>query len=169
MTQMITRIKKFKNWIIVIGIVLLLLCFRQWLAESIWSQGIYTNSVSSDDAVSSQMQPGKWYTQSFYCTGPRLQKMYFYFTDCSEGMGKLQVELRDGNGKKICKKTKTPIPSATGEYTFKFNVYRNLQIGKKYVVRVKYKPLAEEHGPTIKCYDTTLPILNMRIKIQDVV
>lgn len=164
MTQTIKKIKKFKNWIILIGIFLLLLCFRQWLEESLWIQGTYINSVSYDDAVSSQMQAGKWYTQSFYCTGPRLQKMYFYFADCTEDMGKIQVELRDGTGKKICKKTKTPSPSATGEYTFKFNVYRNLQIGKKYVVRVKYKPIAEEHGPTIKCYDTTLPILNMRIK-----
>ena len=162
MTQMISKIKKYKNWIILAGIVLLLLCFRQWLAESLWSQGTYTNSVSYDDNVSSRMQPGKWYTQSFYCTGPRLQKMYFYFADCTDGMGKVQVELRDGNGKRIKKKTRTPIPSATGEYTFKFNVKKDLQIGKKYVVRVKYKPVTDEQGPTLQCYDTALPIMNMR-------
>lgn len=164
MKRMMTKIKLYKKWILLALIIISILCFRNWLSESIWLDGTYENNVSTKKEISQQLQAKQWYTQSFYCTGPRLQKMYFYFTECTEGMGKLQVELRDGNGKKISKKTKTPIPSATGEYTFKFNVYRNLQIGKKYVVRVKYKPIAEELGPTIKCYDTALPILSMRVK-----
>ncbi len=140
----------------------MILCFHKWLLESIWIDGTYTNNVSERKEVSKQLEPEQWYKQSFYCTGPRLQKLRLYFTNCTDDMGKIVVELRDENGKKIKKKTRKIVSSPTGEYTFFLNIYENLNIGEKYVIKVKYKPVGEEKGPSLKCYTTHSPLLNMR-------
>ena len=78
MQQKINRLSKHKNWIFLVGIIVIFFCFRQWLLESVWIDGIYTNNISTEKEVLQQLEPNRWYTQSFYCSGPRLQKMNLY-------------------------------------------------------------------------------------------
>lgn len=164
MKQMITKLKEHKKWIIVLLLILFILLFHQWLSESVWIAGTYTNNVSTEKEISQQLKPKCWYTQSFYCSGEKLRKMNLYFTNCTDNMGKIVVELRDKNGKKIKKKERQIVPSASGAYTFSFNVKKDLRIGSKYVIRVKYLPVGDEQGPFLKCYSTPSPFSNLRFK-----
>ncbi len=159
---MINRIKSLKGCTFFGLFMLLALFFHQWLAESLWLDGTYTNNISTKRETLQQLQPKQWYTQSFYCSGPRLQKMHLYFTNCTDDMGKIVVEIRDKDGKKIKKKTRKIIPSTLGDYTFSLNVYENLNIGEKYVIKVQYKSVGDEIGPSLKCFTTHSPLLNMR-------
>ncbi len=164
MKQMITKLKEHKKWIIVLLLILLILLFHQWLIESVWIAGTYTNNVSTEKEISQQLKPKRWYTQSFYCSGEKLRKMNLYFTNCTDNMGKIVVELRDKNGKKIKKKERQIVASASGAYTFSFNVKKDLRIGSKYVIRVKYLPVGDEQGPSLNCYSTPSPFSNLRFK-----
>jgi len=160
------KIEQNRKWIWVAMIFILAFFYHQWLLESVWIDGIYTNNISTEKEVLQQLEPNRWYTQSFYCSGPRLQKMNLYFTNCIDDMGKIVVELRDVNGKKIKRKTRKIIPTVTGEYTFSLSVYENLNIGDKFVIKVQYKPLNKELGPSLKCFKTHSPFLNMRSKTE---
>lgn len=158
----INLLKKFnKKWIFPIILLLVVLVFHTWFYESIWQYDNHTVSWPHFLRLDQNMEDGVTYTQSFYNWAIDPERISVELTNCDAVYGKCTLWLYDDNGKCVKKKKKTIKPYAFPIYIHCNVASKNLQVGKKYTVKMKFQSIEGDATPTISCHRALSPLNRM--------